>query len=327
MNKKSVSITKLNNIYGQVLSDHPTLMKELYSYLSVYVDGYRFMPKYKMGIWDGKIYFMERNGKFPLGLLKQIYEFLKFYNDISITIDSDIINKNTDIEKDLAEVTNKWMSDAFVPYYYQFEGALKALTYKRGILEHATSAGKSLTMSMIVMYALIKEMAKKCLILVPSLGLVEQLKNDFIEYGVPPDYIGTFSGLNKDTDEPIIISTWQSMSKNPEMVKNFETIITDECLHPETLITMGDNTLKKIKDIKIGDIVKTINENNKLIENKPVKKVHKNISSTKNNMYKITLENGKEIKITGNHKVFLKSGIWKKVEDLTLEDEIESINN
>jgi Rad3-related DNA helicase len=107
--------------------------------------------------------------------------------------------------------------------------------------------------------------------------------------------------------------------------RDSKVLIVDECLHPNTLITLSDNTQKKIKDIKIGDMVLTINEETSLIEEKPVLKVHNNLSKN-NQMYEIEMENGDIIKITGNHKIKLIDNTWKKVEDLKETDEIFYIN-
>jgi hypothetical protein len=98
-------------------------------------------------------------------------------------------------------------------------------------------------------------------------------------------------------------------------------LIVDECLHPETEITLFDGNTKKIKDIEIGDLVKTINEETGIIENKPVVKLHHNLNKGEQ-MYEIEMQNGDVLKITGNHKVKLINGSWKKVEDLKEEDEI-----
>lgn len=100
-----------------------------------------------------------------------------------------------------------------------------------------------------------------------------------------------------------------------------KVLIVDECLHPDTEITLSDNSKKKIKDIEIGDLVKTINEETGLIENKPVVKLHHNLNKGEQ-MYEIEMDNGDVLKITGNHKVKLIDGTWKKAEDLNEEDEI-----
>jgi Rad3-related DNA helicase len=113
---------------------------------------------------------------------------------------------------------------------------------------------------------------------------------------------------------------------NPKLLQNRDArlLIVDECLHPDTQIIMFDGSTKKIIDINIGDLVKTINEVTNLIEYKEVDYVYKNLNKNKQ-MYEIEMENGDVIKITGNHKVKLASGEWKKVEDLSTDDEIINI--
>ena len=113
---------------------------------------------------------------------------------------------------------------------------------------------------------------------------------------------------------------------NPKLMESRDArvLIVDECLHPDTEITMFDGIIKKIIDVNIGDLVKTINEDTNLIEYKEVEYVYENLSKNQQ-MYELEMENGDVIKITGNHKVKLSSGVWKKVEDLTIEDEIINI--
>ncbi len=110
---------------------------------------------------------------------------------------------------------------------------------------------------------------------------------------------------------------------NPKLMeaRAARVLIVDECLHPETKITLSDESFKMIKDIEVGDLVKTINEETGLIENKPVVKLHHNLNKGLQ-MYEIEMDNGDILKITGNHKVKLIDGSWKKVEDLNEEDEI-----
>jgi superfamily II DNA or RNA helicase len=222
-----VHIKKLDNTYGMVSTNHPTIMTSLYNFMTTYAFNYKFMPKYKAGLWDGKIHFMEKNGKFALGLVRHIYRFI-LQDGLEIIIDDEITFKNEITLEDLFEKSNEWLADGWIPKEHQYEGALKSLNYRNGIIEHATSSGKSLTIALICMYSLMTKMCKKILIIVPTVGLVEQMKNDFLEYGVPEEYIGKFYGLEKETEQPIIISTWQSMCKQTEIIEEFDAIIGDE---------------------------------------------------------------------------------------------------
>lgn len=219
--------------------------------------------------------------------------------------------------------------------------------------EVATSGGKSLIISIVMFYTLkhINPDAK-FLIIVPSITLVTQFYDNIVEYNwgvnnllemrekkiesiLNPDAKYTpcnvkveevmserprkYSGTE---DANVYIGTYQSLEKWPkEFFQQFHTVITDECLHPDSLINMSDGTLKKISEIKVGEYVKTINESSKIIEDKMVEYVYENLSIN-NDMYEIEMEDGRILKITGNHKVYTKEFIWKKVEDLTENDEI-----
>jgi len=114
---------------------------------------------------------------------------------------------------------------------------------------------------------------------------------------------------------------------NPKLMESrgARVLIVDECLHPESLVTLHDNSQKMIKDIKVGELVKTINDYTKNIEIKPVEKIHHNLNKGQQ-MYELEMDNGDIIKITGNHKVKLTTGEWEKVEDLKESDEILYIN-
>jgi len=108
-------------------------------------------------------------------------------------------------------------------------------------------------------------------------------------------------------------------------VRGANVLIVDECLHPDTQILMSDGITKKIKDVDVGDNVVTVNEVTGELENKPVVKLHSNLNKG-SQMYEIEMDNGDIIKITGNHKVKLLNGDWKKVQDLDGTEEILYIN-
>ena len=72
---------------------------------------------------------------------------------------------------------------------------------------------------------------KKTLIIVPTTSLVEQMVNDFNDYGWNADdhVHKIYSGKDKNTDKPIIISTWQSIYKFPKRYfDDIDCVIGDE---------------------------------------------------------------------------------------------------
>jgi superfamily II DNA or RNA helicase len=246
-----VKIEKINNINAILKTNYPSLIEMLYNYLSAYANNYKFMPKYKMKIWDGKIYFFNKMGVFPIGLLKYVYKFLESEPNLSIEIDP-LLLKTEDSFEDFEDITELWLNKEIIPRPYQIDGALKGLIYKRCTLEHATASGKSLTIAMIIMYHYIKKLHQKFVVLVPNVSLVHQMFNDFISYGVPTDIIGKFYEEQRDTDKCITISTWQSLQDFPDFAKNFDFFICDEVhqIKGNTVKTVANSIINA--DYRIG---------------------------------------------------------------------------
>lgn len=197
---------------------------------------------------------------------------------------------------------------------------------QNNIIHH--NSGKSLILGLIMYYQFSQK--RKTLLIVPNVLLLQQMKQDLIDYFGECSFNGHIVTIGGDTsmnreekeavfaDDSIIVSTWQSLYANPDLVQDVECIMVDECLAGDTKITMNDDSTKMIRDIIPGDKVKTINEITGGIEVKEVIRLHTNIPSEE--MYELETENG-IIQITGNHKVHTLTG-WKRVDELTLNDEI-----
>ena len=97
----------------------------------------------------------------------------------------------------------------------------------------------------------------------------------------------------------------------------------DGCLSEETIIETdkGNLTIKEIVDHKIQCKVKGYNKETKEIIWTPI--INWYINKNKEKWYELKLENGKSIRLTGNHKVFCKNlNDYKMVKDLTENDDI-----
>ena len=86
---------------------------------------------------------------------------------------------------------------------------------------------------------------------------------------------------------------------------------------------MGDGSRKKISLIEIGDIVETVNQRTGEIQNREVEYVYENLSQEE--MFEIETEDGRILRLTGNHKVMLQDLSWKRVDELSENDEIKEI--
>lgn len=306
-------------------------LEQLRISLTKRIDSWRFNPLVKRGVWDGYVSYIRDDKWIPAGLWKYVIGVCKEYrfevqiNGIRRLIDSDMN----------ADSFEQWALEFFkdskiTPRDYQIETAYNILKFRKCLAELATSAGKTLISFLTVAYMLEKQKAEKILFIVPNVSLVVQAHEDFHEYNymnrIPLRIQQIFAGQKIKSNKNVVIGTYQSLIKKPkEYFEEFDAVVVDECLHPDTLITMSDGSKKKICEVKEGDWVKTTNDNNLKVENRQVDFVYKNLSQD-NQMFEIEMEDGSIIKITGNHKVKLTNGIYKRVDELTEDDDILNFN-
>ena len=297
-----------------------------------------FHPLVKKKIWDGGICFVDKKGPFwrvPIGLWKEV---LNIGSKYGFEIDIDGLERIIKSDITLEDFT-KWVNDFFEdgiggdpnkkPRDYQIETAWKIIRYRYSVSEVATSSGKTLISFIIFSYLKSMGLVRKILMIVPNTNLVFQGNDDFEEYGIDKldgvkiQQIGGGSKLKEGCD--IIIGTFQSLVKrDKEFFEEVDAVFVDECLTPDSRVKMADGGTKRIDEIKKGDSVSTVNEKTNLLENKSVEYVYKNMNKGYQ-IYEVETEDGRIIRITGNHKVRLKSGEWKKVEDQILSDELFDI--
>lgn len=240
-----LTICKLNESYGYLLTEDAYIVKEVYDFLSFWVPGYRFVPSYINGFWNGKINLMELSTrKFPIGLSKDVYEFCRS-KGYSCNVENAILDsfQSSESTKDLEEFysSKKFFSkkNQIKPREDQLEATIRAIQTKRSINICPTSFGKSLAITLECLWYISRGL--RCLIVVPTKDLVDQFYNDIKDYAtnetgdLEPWYPKSqmiYSGKTKEIDEDtnIVISTWQSLAKTEEGFMNrFDVIILDEC--------------------------------------------------------------------------------------------------
>lgn len=163
-------------------------------WLTRHVKGYRYMPAFKMGVWNGQQSYF-RNGKINLGLWKEALKacqeigtpfIMENKNDFPINRDV-TLEKVRDFCKEFFKEHKVRKKDGtwvdFMPYDHQIESAYKILKNRYCMAEVATSGGKSLIISIVIFYTLkVTKSSAKFLIIVPSITLVTQFYDNLIEY-------------------------------------------------------------------------------------------------------------------------------------------------
>ena len=229
-----ITLKKKNEVYVTVHSNEEYVHRELADYFTFEVPEAKYLkknPRYKY--WDGTIrLYSPSNGSLYHGLVDHLKTWA---NEKQYTVEYEKNDWYGDIHED-----NKFVSLPAVktfmdkiskikPRDYQYHAVYEALKNNRRLLLSPTGSGKSLMIYSLVRYY--TATSKKTLIVVPTTSLVEQMVNDFKEYGWNADahVHKIYSGKDKNTDKPIIISTWQSIYKFPKRYfDDIDCVIGDE---------------------------------------------------------------------------------------------------
>ena len=218
---------------------------ELTDFFSFFVPGYKYMPAFRNKVWDGKIrLYNSQAQELPVGLFPYLQDFCnprnyevevkhnKFYGLPGDTVDVDPAELSTFING----LSLSTKGQRINPRDYQIEAICEGLHRKRSILLSPTGSGKSLIIYVLMRY-LLEKTNKKCLIIVPTTSLVQQMYTDFEDYSqydndfvVENECHRIYSGKEKNVGQSIIISTWQSVYKLPgKWFEQFSTVFGDEC--------------------------------------------------------------------------------------------------
>jgi len=275
-----------------------------------------------------RLYSITPSGKFNIGLLHEIQKYLTSLQipcDIVVTMPlKERANPSYNIKQ--ISTLNKEARD------YQTETVGNCLKEGRGVIVIGTAGGKTLTMAILIKTINDNMPETQTLIIVPSLQLVEQTYNDFIEYGINAGDISKWSGDNiPDFNSRIIVAganILRSKCSDLSILKKIKLLIIDECLRKNTLINT-ESGYKKIQDIKLNDMVLSKNVHNNNLEYKKVLKLYKNLPKSINyNIFiKIVLENNKEIYVTPNHKIKTNNRGFIRADMLKLTDDIDYIDS
>jgi superfamily II DNA or RNA helicase len=197
------------------------------------VPGYRYMPAYKRKVWDGKIkLFNQVTRELNTGLYEHLKKFCSdrmYPLQLQETDYGHPALTNKVKHQDLI----KFQSELKLPfdlYDYQYDAVTHGIEKKRAILLSPTGSGKSFIIYNLLRWYL-DNFDKQVLIVVPTTSLVEQMYKDFEDYGydVKENVHRIYSGKDKNTDKPIIISTWQSIYKfSKEWYENMGCVFGDE---------------------------------------------------------------------------------------------------
>jgi len=220
----TIKVSKLNEVYAYVHCEKGEGM-EISEHFTFMVPGHKFMPAYRNKIWDGKIrLYHSHNQTLYYGLIPYLKTFCddRGYNFVL----DDTISADEEFSLEEAKEFIKTLGMKLEPRDYQIEAFVHAIRKRRAMMLSPTASGKSL-----IIYLITRFLNGKTLIIVPTTSLVSQLEKDFYEYGYDSEkYVHPImAGADKNTDKPIVISTWQSIYKlKNDWFDQFDVVIGDE---------------------------------------------------------------------------------------------------
>jgi len=319
--QSDVHLRYINSVHVKVLAE-PSIMMELSEHFTYFADNYKFHPRYKARIWDGKLRLLNGlTGQIYSGLAQRIKKFCDA-RGYTFSFDDELVYQNISEDELRTHIKSLDIPAKYEERDYQFESILKCLRTGKRTLLSPTSSGKSMMIYIISQWY----RKKKGLIIVPTIGLVTQMESDFRDYGYTGNIHTSIGGLLKsnDIDADIVITTWQSLnngkSKMPKpWYQQFGYVFGDECFVKDSLVLTPSGYVK-IQNLNVGDKVVNYSQSEKKFKEDIVVKVHKNISIGEN-VYELKFDNNKIIKCTGNHK-FLTNRGWVRADELLETDEI-----
>ena len=249
----SVIYKKTDLRYIFFKTDKPKELILLEQYLNK-IPQYMFLPSFR-GVPKPEVFlnkFTSNDGQLIYychsGLWKTIYDWCKV-NGIEIKGVDDYF-KYTDFKLTIEEFTQyvkNWNLN-LNPYEYQIKAAWLILKYRQSLSQLATRAGKTLIAYIVLRYML-ENGAKNILMVVPSIQLVKQGKEDFENYQefFKSETVWAKSELCESSN--ITIGTYQSLVQradkkskkyNPKFFNKFDVVLIDEAHH---LVCKSINTI------------------------------------------------------------------------------------
>ena len=226
-------ISKKNEVYLKVEAE-PHLNYELADFFTFEVESAKFMQKkrrYKG--WDGKIrLYSPATGEIYCGLVDYLTDWAKEKGyEYSIEDHENFGHPQETNDFVTPEAVGQFVKSLRVPLPvrdYQYKAIYEALRYNRRLLLSPTASGKSLMIYALIRYHI--NVSRNVLIVVPTTSLVEQMYKDFESYGWrTKDCHKIYAGADKYTDHSVIITTWQSIYKEPrKWFDRFDVVIGDE---------------------------------------------------------------------------------------------------
>lgn len=186
-------------------------------------------PSYKMCKFVPRLYSVTPSGAFQIGLWHDIENYIRSLN---IQVDIKLTDEFTKNFKPKLNIKNVSKIDGFDYYDYQIDTLQEFVSNGRGIGLLATGAGKALIIGGLCKTILDHHPDSKILIIVPNVGLLNQLYNSFLNEFFIDDVTVWGDKKLPDLNKHILISNSQILTSDVKstlkIVENYDYVIVDE---------------------------------------------------------------------------------------------------
>ena len=188
----------------------------------------RYLPKYKLGRWDGKINFFGIGGT---GYVNHLDIIVNTLVDAGVEI-AEIKDHRVKHDLSFKQITKNYWShktwpkghiaegEKIILRDYQVEVVNNFLKNPQALQEVATGAGKTIITATL---SHLCEKYGRTLVIVPNKNLVTQTEEDYVNCGLD---VGVYFGDRKELGKTHTICTWQSLNILDKKSKNYEDTLT-----------------------------------------------------------------------------------------------------
>lgn len=148
---KTCTVTVTDEVYCIITGLLPSEQESLWKAFGIFVDGYFFMPAYKMGRFDGKIRFYQKTGKTYLRMLDKVLPYIESWG-----YDIDLVDNRKAITNPGMRATAGMFGGVtfggkpFELRPYQVEAVNEAIDAGSGFIIAGTGSGKCFSGSTII---------------------------------------------------------------------------------------------------------------------------------------------------------------------------------
>ena len=208
------------NIQGLTIADKNLLYKKF----GIFIPNARFMPKYKLGIWDGKIHYFDMNGNIPIGLLPEAFSMIDLsqydvslipYQGYTPPPKFELIDESIFSDFDW-EPGHRLSGEPIMLEEHQVRGVNALLSTCKGLIEYGTGAGKT-----IMTAAICRQVCPfgKVVIIVPSRDLVKNTSDQLRYLKFNCGTVNSESEREEEYTKDVVVITWQSILSMCRRVK------------------------------------------------------------------------------------------------------------